>query len=462
MLLLSGSAADDKDRNFSLGSLNVAGVYTVASAVRNANYTCQVIDAVQAFTEPELHRAVTLAVGKDTLVLGISTTWMQGYKKFSAASSIFATAVQLAKSINPNIKIVLGGPNADTLVSYKVDAVILGYGEDAFIEYLNSGTESVDGTSKMDIAKFTRSQLTYSKYDYFISKVRPFEVSRGCVFKCKFCTFDLIGRKKNDYTKHAAIVKEEILKSYYEFGITKFWYMDDTHNDSIEKLQMMADIVQSLPFRLEYFAHIRLDLLRSRPEQYQLLKDGGITDAYFGLESFFGPSARAIGKGTSPDYIIEELHKFADCMPNVGTTGSFICGLPFETKETIQDWSEKLLNIDFPIDLVRMNPLYIPQGDKVHGSSEFSRQSDKYYTWTDNLNWTNGDIDREWAVGFSDTFLERRYPLQRLTCSPKFELATVGLEFPHRTLIKDLPRDNIRVVLSQAVQRYKDALLNGE
>jgi radical SAM superfamily enzyme YgiQ (UPF0313 family) len=418
-----------------------AGTYQIATQIRAAGYVCQVIDFISGFSEPEILEFLTRSIGENTKVLGVSSTWLTPLKdvfptsagwadvKFGLELRIVEYLIVTAKSIKPDIKIVVGGAReigeiGEGVIARLIDVCIMGSGDIAIVEYLksienkesfslvprnSSGQIVIDGGLTINQFDFVNSQIVFQPEDNISEgEILPIEISRGCIFKCKFCSYAFNGRKKNDYTKDAKTIREELLRGYYEYGTTKYWYMDDTHNESTEKLQMMATVAQSLPFKLEYVTYIRLELLRSHPEQYQLLKDGGAASCFFGIESLHYPTRAAIGKGFSGEQIVEILHTFAEKLPDVVTTGSFIVGLPYETKDTVQEWSRQLLNPDFPLDQVLMFPYVLTKNQRFYHQSEFDKDSSKYYTWTDDENWHNGNFDFMWAKYFAKRFQSRR------------------------------------------------------
>lgn len=117
------------------------------------------------------------------------------------------------KAINPNTKILLGGPEVsyeyeDVIALSYVDYIIVGEGETAFEEFLDfypnpelvsslvwkNGTEVK--TNKMaamfDLKRFQNSMpYRFDKPEDLINKVLYIETSRGCPYKCEFCLASL-------------------------------------------------------------------------------------------------------------------------------------------------------------------------------------------------------------------------------------------------------------------------------
>jgi radical SAM superfamily enzyme YgiQ (UPF0313 family) len=396
-----------------------AGAYRIATELRQHNYTCQVIDCFTELTDEQKFNIFEKTIGTNTKIFGISSTFFMQNDKFTYnypySVEKMSEYFQFIKKINPNIKIVAGGGKTDFNNCPESDILITGLADKAIVEYMKYLQNSnpfftfttnkyqqlvVDGNYYNNYFDFNNSFIKYEPHDnIMINEKLPIEIARGCIFKCKFCTYTLNGKKKNDYIKTASVIKDEFLRNYHEYGITKYLYMDDTHNDNIVKLQQMADIVQSLPFKLEYAAYIRLDLMHAYPEQYQLLKDGGLKGTFFGIESLNYETAKSIGKGLHPDKIIEELYKFENTLPTVGTMAGFICGLPKETKESMQLWVDLISKEDFPIDAILLQPLNLSRNPDKLIKSEFEENTGNWYTWkgTSHTHWDNGNFDRVWA-----------------------------------------------------------------
>lgn len=427
VLIFTDIADFERNLNWS----RTAGPYRIASEIRANGYSCQLVDCFTDFTDDQFYEIFDKVIGPDTLIVGMSSTFLppnesDENKKITPFSKMLVYPFELERirrlfeyirKRNPNTKIVIGGAKAHNNTSPYADTLIEGLGDKAIIEYLkflqgknsllqysinNRNQLVIDGDYYHNTFNFQQSQIVYSPYDNIMpNETLAIEVGRGCIFKCKFCSYNLIGKKKNDYIKEHSVLREEFIRNFNEYGITQYIYTDDTHNDSIDKLRQMADVVQSLPFKLEYSTYLRLDLIRAFPEQYQLLKDGGLLGAFFGIETLNYDSAKLIGKGMRTEHVIEELHKFREKMPHVATKGSFIVGLPKETKETIQAWTDQLKNPEFPVDGVLIQPLGMNNMETKKYRSEFEKESNGHYSWdtypSNNWNYQN-KFDVKWAT----------------------------------------------------------------
>ena len=490
----------------SMFAMRSNGGYRIASQIRSSGYSCQTFTYLKYFSFDKCTRFLSAAIGPDTKLLCISANFITEQKKLYIPSEIqidpeeyrkakkqfYTQVIDHAKSLNPNIKVVIGGHEIlffSTIAT--VDIVVKGYGDKAIVELLKFldnknpffqfTQEDFNGHNRMVIQgdslnnsfDFQNSQTIYHPTDY-IQHNEPLviEVGRGCKFNCSFCNYRHVGKFDNSYIKHIASLREELVRNYYEHGTTNYIISDDTYNDNTFKLEQMTELAQSLPFQFRFSAYLRIDLMRSHKEQYQLLKDSGLASAHFGIETLNHQAGKAIGKGLHPDKVIEELYRFRDYMPDVVTWGSFIVGLPWDTKETVAKWTSTIADPGFPLDTMNLSPLMIvppaisskTYGDGGGGLSEFAKNSEKYFTFNDErnpFNWHNGSFDRPWAQQFAQNFHSQLTARNRQSVGGMDAIALTMLGVPIESAKKkwfDLNLDVDSLILTR-VKSYGKKLL---
>ena len=354
------------------------GPYKVAHWVRKHNYTAQVIDFIDKISEDVLYNITKKFINPNTIVLGLSTTFLSltlhthsdGHKRNIAEHIL--NVLKRIKLENPNIKIVLGGYQSDTIQDYGViDATIMSYdeaSEDIFIEYLDYLSknsippQSYDYSNRPVYHKANNPKYNIEVDDFKFTKQDcilrgeplPLDVSRGCIFKCSFCRYPHLGKKKFDYVRGMNYLKEEMLNNYHEFGTTSYLILDDTFNDTEIKMQLFHSMVKSLPFEITYTAYLRADLIHRYPNMTHYLKDSGLFGAFFGLESLHPVASKIVGKAWSgkhaKEYIPELYHSIWKGQVPIHT--NFIVGLTGDTQENINDTAKwfiqnKLHSINF-------------------------------------------------------------------------------------------------------------------
>jgi hypothetical protein len=387
-----------------------AGTFRIATEIRNAGYTVQCID-VTAYEgrREELLKVLKLFVGENTLWVGISTTFLHhifGFPFFRLENSFnkrsednpdldlgILSFVNSVKQINPNVKFIAGGARKFLIEKYGFK-IFTKNNDTEIIEFTNYCAKK----SKQIPAKFLGSLIEGSEFQQFTTSQNiftkndivepldtlPIEVSRGCIFKCKFCSFPLNGKKKGEWVKHSNVLYNEFIKNYELHGTTDYSFSDDTYNDSEDKVKRLYDEVYSkLPFKLNFTTYIRLDLMMRNPDTVEYLQKSGLKSAVFGIETINHSSGKSIGKGVDPIeqfQFIEEIKKneFKEIM----TYSGFILGLPKDREDELERLEEFLFSEKNKLDDFTVEPLFITPPHVNHISqkdfSEFDLEYEKY------------------------------------------------------------------------------------
>lgn len=368
------------------------GVDSICHKVREAGYTCQVVHYTHYMKESDVKQIFDKFVDSTTLLIGFSQTFAGGFglgrDRHQLVESIYWPSSrqhllkEWAKVHNPNVKFVLGGAQLNDAREIhkeddplKIDGTPLddvdifnhGFGDVTIVEMLQ---DIEQGSPKPDyIDKHSRLNIVenISRYEdedlIYGTQQLGLEVGRGCIFKCKFCSFSLIGKEKGSYIKGYECIEAELVHNWQKYGVYKYFITDDTFNDDTEKLERILAVKKKYDIPLEIYAYIRIDLMH-RLKQEQLLKDIGLKCAYIGVETLNPESSAVIGKGWDPN---EQLAYIKELKSPDGVFGddvrfhaSFIYGLPEDTKETIGDMHNKLVDIDNnKIDQITIFPLMI-------------------------------------------------------------------------------------------------------
>lgn len=439
------------------------GAYQVAHHCREHGFTCQVIDFTDYFTLNELEQLLEHYVGEQTLAIGVSTSFYYNNdtkKKYVSASRNFETVIppnirQLLQDVKikfSNVKIIAGGANSYRAIDDDLfDVVFHGYSEQSVVEYLEflktkrkriwpryRNKDIIDGaTAHFDISSLNHR---WHKTDCVLpGETLPIEISRGCIFKCKFCSYPLNGKKKFDYLRDPERIRDELLKNYEMYGTTNYFFTDDTFNDSTYKLRKLHQAITSLPFKIKFVTYLRLDLIHAHPEQIQLLYEMGLGSAFFGIESLNAASSRAIGKGMKPELIKEFLVELHDVhwKKQIPITCSFIIGLPNETVETVTSTYQW-------IKTAPVNDLWFPLFIKADSffKSEFDINFLEYgYKLDEKGNWYNQNMDYHTALALAEQFNQTGFYTDKFPSSWfLFTLLSYGYTIAE---LKDIPIKNL-------------------
>ena len=178
-----------------------------------------------------------------------------------------------------------------------------------------------------------RRDLGYEKY--FIGYLKHPYVSiytgRGCKSRCTFCLWPQTVGGHRYRTRSVGNVIEEIRYIQANFpGLKEIFFDDDTFTDDLPRAEAIAAEMGKLG--VTWSCNAKANVPR---ETLKKLKDGGLRLLLVGYESGNQQILHNIKKGMR----IEVAKKFSkDCRElGIAIHGTFILGLPGETKETIEE-----------------------------------------------------------------------------------------------------------------------------
>lgn len=369
-----------------LGMSSLLGPFKVAHILKEHGIEVAMIHHASSLTFEEITAILKEIISDQTLLVGINNFFYASVEnvKETDDGGIVLSEIDpgsflphgksknielknLIKSLNPRIKTVLGGPSAtDAEYNKDFDYIVLGYAETSIINLvdhlmtscpLEKSYKSIYGPIVLTdkVASNYNFSLSHMSYDpdwsILPGSVLNLEVGRGCIFKCAFCAFPFNGKKKNDYVRSKESILAELMDNYNKFGVTRYLMGDDTFNDSVEKCKMIYEISQQLPFKLQWWAYIRLDLLAAHPETIDYLFNSGLTATLFGIETLNPKTASIIGKGGSREKLFKTVADIkAKWGDSVSLNGSFIYGLPGEDEDSLRKTTDFLVSDENKLD----------------------------------------------------------------------------------------------------------------
>jgi radical SAM superfamily enzyme YgiQ (UPF0313 family) len=314
------------------------------------------------------------------------------------------------------------------------------------LKYMPSGSKAriIAHDTKATNFDFTHSVVEYVESDHIVpGEVLTLETSRGCLFKCSFCTYPLIGRKKGDpdYHKSIASMAHELKKNWEEFGVNTYMFVDETFNETTAKIENVLRARDLAGVDLKFGCYLRIDLVARFPEQLVLLKQLGLVSAFMGIESFYKESAMSIGKSTHPEKVKDTLFLMKQTIPGIKLIGGLIIGLPYDNPQTLDTWVPWVISNDCPIDMPRFSPLYI-----YKGSSSEMGQNPESFGYTLYMDQVTGH--GRWRNQYWDYDQARKYAMDVMeTCwnTGRLRLATWDLLGMHNYGYEPRDFDNISI-----------------
>ena len=483
------------------------GVYKVAYELRNAGYQVFVLQHAHVFSVQEIFNLLSCLISTQTVFVGFNPMFYRKIKSFDynipspadgdmvleRGDESFVTRMvgamlphgkdlnhsikQHILKINPACKLVVGGPLAiDSQENKDFDFVVMGYADNSVTElanHLSHGSiiskcyRSIHGFTVINDETaenfdFANSTMSYMPYDGIRpNEMLPLELSRGCIFQCAFCSFPLNGKKKLDYIKGFELLYDELMNNYQKYGTTRYIFLDDTFNDSLEKITGLLEISRRLPFQLEYWTYLRLDLLLAHPETIDMIYESGCRSAHFGIETLNKVSGAAIGKGMPRDKIVNGIKfvksKWKDCI----LSASFIVGLPHESIESVTETMDWLASDDCALDAYMVFPLTFMSHSTAKFTSKLEQNPEKYgYKNLRNLPesasryWENDYMTYYQACDIANNYKDHRHRLSSITA---YTISNLGFSVSELVSkpIPELDWPNIITAKWRAAREYK-------
>jgi radical SAM superfamily enzyme YgiQ (UPF0313 family) len=428
----------ERGYNPPLGLLLLAG-YLLE---HNTNHEVTVIDAqVEELSCPQLEQRIR---GLDFDVVGITamTFTMLDVKE----------TIDIVKKINPECKVVLGGPHVniypgETSDIKGVDFLALGEGEIRFSELLDNidnldklkeikglmfrdpkgqmtftGPPDILPEEVLNTLPFPARQLTpYKKYSSLLAKRTPITTmitSRGCPFNCSFCNRPHLGKKFRALSPRRVV---EEFEACIKFGVHEFLIYDDTFTIQKERVKEICRLVIQKKMDIGFDIRARVDTLDR--EMLALLKKAGCRGIHYGIEAGTQKILKVLQKGID----LPKAKEVFDLTKKnkMQTLAYFMIGAPTETLEDIQQTFKVAawLNPDF-IHLTILTPfpgtpIYREGLDKGIIKKdywrEFARNLNKDFQpphWEENF--TRQALEQLIIKGYKQFYTRPSYILKRL------------------------------------------------
>ena len=280
---------------------------------------------------------------------------------------------RIAKEINENCKVVMGGPHVtflpeQTLKECKdIDIIVKGEGEVTVKELAESlekgkSLKRVKGITfrkrekilnneprpfiqNIDEIPFpSRDLLPVEKYQSNGKRYTTMITSRGCPFGCSFCSSSRLfggywrGRSPQNVLEELRIVYEDYKTKHIEF-------LDDTFTLDNKRAERICDGILKEKWDISWGASSRVDTITKKLAEK--MKRAGCWILFLGIESGCQRILNMMGKRIT----VEQIKKAVKAIKKakIKILGSFILGFPGETIRSISRTIKfaKSLDIDY-------------------------------------------------------------------------------------------------------------------
>lgn len=375
--------------------------YQLKHWISHFGFRSQVIDFCQMLSVAEIEEMLSRFISKTTLAIGVSATF---WPRNTTPENI-KEIVKIAKERWPNLKIIAGGARRPP-TDIEFDRVFIGESEDQFLVWCQEAAGKLGRgpfNKKFDI---TSLDHRFTENDGILEgEALPLELGRGCVFKCKFCAHQNLGKPKYTYQRRHELIVDEICYNKEKFNTSKYMLLDDTVNEDLDKIRNLYTIKESTGIDIEWTGYLRADLIWSKPESVDLLIGSGLRSCFFGIETFHPAAGKSIDKGWGAKQgkkYLPHLHKNL-WGESINIHVNLIAGLPGESIDSLRSSLEWCLEND--IGYHRFVPLTLyTENDDENASSEFTKNYKSYgYTDVTDGFWRNGSMTSDSAAKFCNT-----------------------------------------------------------
>ncbi|MFC1590607.1 B12-binding domain-containing radical SAM protein [Candidatus Omnitrophota bacterium] len=326
-------------------------------------------------------------------IVGITTLSQQ-------RGSVFRL-IRLIKEVKDSIKIVLGGPHAhfmyeQILENHPVDFIVLGEGEETFLDLVGA----VDGSADISLVKGIAykdggravttgprepigdlGKLPFPAYHLFDIdgyppgerlrgytrdgvkldgiKFTTYSFSRGCTGRCSFCsTFKFWGNTWRCRSPEKVVDDLEILSK--EYGRRYITFVDDIFTVNKNKVIGICRGIIDRKLNILWDCETRVDFVSD--EMLRWMRKAGCVAVDYGVESASREVLEAIHKKTTPERIAGAIRITSDS--GIRTNLLLMVGNPGESDASISA-TEKLIKDSRP-DKITVNIAMVFPGTALY------------------------------------------------------------------------------------------------
>ncbi len=371
---------DEREARKFIASFPPLGILYLASVLEERGIEISVLDQpAQGFT---INETVNWIEKENPDILGFST--------FSSSGRTAALISEKVKEKNPNVVVVFGNHYATfnserILRKYpSVDITVRGEGENTVVDLVsclaNKGklkhvqgitfrnNESIISTPErplirdLDSLPIPKRNLLDIDYHSVVAgvnvapkKFTSIVSSRGCVYRCRFCSCTQFAR--NAWRPRSVENVLEELHLLASEGYKQFIFVDDSFTLNQKRVIKLCRAMRKEKIDMEWICEGRVNNC-SYEMLYEIAK-AGCKLLYFGIESANQRILDYYDKQITPQQSKTAVKTARKAGIDV-IVGSFIVGAPDETKEEIRNTIEFAKQI--PIDIPQFNLLGIYPG----------------------------------------------------------------------------------------------------
>lgn len=274
---------------------------------------------------------------------------------FASDVNITLRIAEFAKRSKVKPMVVIGGHHAtlspSDFAADFIDAIVTGEGEITFSELVsclsrNGDIESVPGLALNQDGEqfFTATRELVKNLDelplparhlskpfrerYFMGYMQPVamvETTRGCPYKCNFCSVRKFYRDSVRFRSAERVVEE-----LATIDGNVIFFSDDNFFIDIPRSEKIVALIKENKIKKQYYIQSRSDIIVKHPELIPMWKEVGLGTVFMGFEKADEDELKSCNKGNT----VENNEKALEILNSygVGTIAAFIVD-PAETHE---------------------------------------------------------------------------------------------------------------------------------
>lgn len=307
------------------------GLLYLGAVLQKLGFDCRYVDL--STVEPE--EKIEVPDADYHLISVVSATYESSKRVMGSIKSGFKVAGGFHPSLFP----------AETLRDLKVDAVVVGEGEEVIVDVLKNKTRGITFggvVENLDKLPFPARELIPIHILRNLSNVHgdaykgdgaatTIVSSRGCCFRCSFCGKALPQMRYVRYRSPRNVV-DELEEVTSKFDIWHFRFIDDIFTLNRRRIYDLCSLIRERNLEIYWLCitrpdSITLDLLKTTYE-------AGCREIHFGIESGSNRVLNLMNKQTTAETNLKAIEKAKQAKLKVKIF--LMYGFPTETEEDVE------------------------------------------------------------------------------------------------------------------------------
>jgi len=350
------------------------GVCYISSVLKQKGHQVYGLDAASLYNRLSISQIIreVREISPDVIGITLNLYFIKGG---------YALAKELSKL---SIPLIAGGPHPRVrpyeVIENGFEIACMGEGEETFLEMLDYFNDkkalaeilgityrtqdgNIASNAPRPLIKDLNSlpfpdRTLFPLENYFLKnnlkqKKFYFQVfsSRGCPFRCTFCTVSSRRIRKRS-PENLCDEVEDLIKTY---GLNYFQFMDDNFTTNKRWLYAFFEELKKRNLRIKWDCESRIDCVDE--DLLEKMKKAGLNCIFYGIESGDSQTLKLIKKGISVEQILRTLDATVKIkIPSVKL--NFMLGFPWENKTHILN-SYRIMK-DYRKDLRIRNGVVVP------------------------------------------------------------------------------------------------------